>query len=367
MAIRMLPAGHGDALVIEYGTRAKTRRLLVDAGTVHSWKAVKAQLLALPEQRFEAFVVTHVDEDHIGGALKLLEDEDLRHRIRDVWFNGYVHCDESFEDDVLGPIDGERLTTKIGRGGYRWNKPFAGGMADVGGPVVVSKPDELPVIDLAGGARIHLLSPTPAKLAKMAREWKKVVSAAGLTPGEGTPLEGRPPPRRDRVASPVPELDADWISEQSKPTTPDGSEANGSSIAFIFEYDDARILLAADAHSDVLVSSLRIYAKSLDVERVPLDLVKLPHHCSKGNVTTELVEVIDADRYLISTNGDNFGHPDREAIARIIRSSATPVRLYCNYRTAYTSEWEQRGPSVGATFTLPRSAAKPGLRIPAKV
>ena len=40
LAIEMLPAGHGDALVIEYGQGTSRHRLLIDAGTHHSWKEV---------------------------------------------------------------------------------------------------------------------------------------------------------------------------------------------------------------------------------------------------------------------------------------------------------------------------------------
>jgi hypothetical protein len=32
-AVQMLPAGHGDALVVEYGTRTDPHQLLIDAGT----------------------------------------------------------------------------------------------------------------------------------------------------------------------------------------------------------------------------------------------------------------------------------------------------------------------------------------------
>ncbi len=62
LRIEMLAAGHGDALVVEYGPSTKdARRLLVDAGTIHSWDAVRARLAAMPHKPYEAFVITHVD------------------------------------------------------------------------------------------------------------------------------------------------------------------------------------------------------------------------------------------------------------------------------------------------------------------
>ncbi|HRN62418.1 MAG TPA: MBL fold metallo-hydrolase, partial [Luteimonas sp.] len=122
LAVEMLPGGHGDALVVEYGSGTRLRRLLIDAGTAHSYEAVRKRLLERRDQKYEAFVVTHIDEDHIGGAVHLLNDPDLRHRIDHVWFNGYVHSERG--GNVLGPLDGERLTRAIADGGYRWNAPF---------------------------------------------------------------------------------------------------------------------------------------------------------------------------------------------------------------------------------------------------
>lgn len=363
LAIEMLPAGHGDALVVEYGTRSSTHRVLIDAGTFHTWDAVRARLLSMADRTYEAFVVTHVDEDHVGGAVQLLADPDLRHRVDHVWFNGFVHSRRG--GDVLGPVDGERLTKLIRDGGYRWNEPFARRVsASVGGPVVVASSGALPRIDLPGGAVVHLLSPSGPKLKKMATVWEEVVEAAHLVPGHGTDRPARKPPKRAKKVDELPPvLTAADLDRHAAPTSTDRSEANGSSIALLFEHGRKRALLAADAHADVLVASLKRFARSTGETRVRLDLCKLPHHASRANVTTELVEVIDAARYLVSTNGDNFGHPDDAALARIIRSSARPPTFYCNYATERTIPWVARAASVGATVVLPRD--RDGLRVSA--
>ena len=114
-AVEMLPAGHGDALIVEYGTKADPHQLLIDAGTYHAWDGVKAELMRRRRDKYEIFVVTHVDEDHIGGAISLLDDGNLNQRIDKVWFNGYVHCKTG--GNVLGPVNGEQLTTRLATGG----------------------------------------------------------------------------------------------------------------------------------------------------------------------------------------------------------------------------------------------------------
>jgi beta-lactamase superfamily II metal-dependent hydrolase len=364
LAVEMLPAGHGDALVVEYGTRSKTHRILVDAGTLHTWEAVRARLLRMPDTRYEAFVITHVDEDHIGGAVQLLADPDLRHRVRDVWFNGFVHSKRG--GNVLGPVDGERLTLLIREGGFAWNEPFPRRVsAGVGGPAVVASIGELPRLDLPRGARLHLLSPSGPKLKAMAAEWEKVVIEANLVPGKGTDRPARKPPRRSRDAREEPlELSQGDLERIAAGKERDHSEANGSSIAFILEYDGKRALLGADAHPDVLVPNLKRFGAAVGEERVRIDLCKLPHHASRANVTTDFVGAMDAARYLVSTNGDNFAHPDDAALARIILASRRKPTIYCNYASTRTVPWVERAASVGAVVKLPRTGAS-GLRVTA--
>ena len=364
LAIEMLPAGHGDALVVEYGPRGDTHRVLIDAGTRHSWDEVRARLAAMPDRKYDTFVVTHVDEDHIGGAVKLLADQGLRSRIGDVWFNGFVHSRRG--GNVLGPVDGERLTKLIVDGGYRWNAPFPGRVSPgVGGPVVVPSAGPLPRIDLPGGATVVLLSPSPPKLKRMADEWEKTVLAAGLVPGQGADGPGSGGGIFTKKVKAIPKKLSDaQLTKLAGPSKRDDKAPNGSSIAFVLEHDGKRALLGADAHPDVMVPALRRYAAEVGEDRVRIDLCKLPHHASDGNVTSEMIEVMDARRYLVSTNGDKFAHPDDAALARIIVSSKRPPAIYCNFATARTTPWVDRAEALGATVMLPKPG-RAGLRVSA--
>ena len=96
------------------------------------------------------------------------------------------------------------------------------------------------------------------------------------------------------------------------------------------------------------------YAAEVGEARPRIDLCKLPHHGSSANVTPSWWRLIDARRYLVSTNGDNFAHPDDAAIAKIIAAYGGGVTFFCNYRTVRTARWAVHGPDVGATFLFPR-------------
>jgi hypothetical protein len=74
-----------------------------------------------------------------------------------------------------------------------------------------------------------------------------------------------------------------------------------------------------------------------------LDAFKISHHGSKNNTSAKLLSLVDCRRFLISTNGSRHGHPDQEAIARIVyrnHQNTEPTELYFNYRTTRNSVWD---------------------------
>jgi beta-lactamase superfamily II metal-dependent hydrolase len=318
LRIEMLPAHHGDALLIEYGTAKKPFRVLIDGGTRRSLDAVKRRLgeIGTPVA-LELMVVTHVDDDHIGGALALLTSKPKLIAPKDVWFNAFKHL---FPPDRLGPAQGEGLSTAIQRAKLPWNGAFENGS------VVVPDAGALPKIKLGGDATITLLSPSWSKLEKMRKTWKDACKAAHLVPGKGAEptdvLGKRPPPKR---------LDVEALVKDK--FTQDAAPANGTSIGFLFEHQKKRLLLTGDAHPAVLADSLdRLGGKQR------LDAWKISHHGSRANSSPSLLDRVDCSRFLISTNSDTFGHPDPEAIARIVARPGKKT-IYFNYDTPYTRPW----------------------------
>lgn len=330
LTVELLPAGYGDAVLVTYGTEAEPHRILVDGGQSRSFSAV-AQRLRSFAGPVDLLVVTHVDNDHVAGAVRLLASGALATRFQGVWFNGFVHLDRF--SGLLGPIHGEKLTERIVGLGLPWNEGWPDPIGPgVGGPVVVR--DTPPVMPLPGGATATVLSPTPQKLAALLPVWKEVVEAAGLRPQVEATEEPEPALVAPGLLGGVSLEDLAIL-----PTAEDRAEANGSSIAFILEFEGTRVLLGADAHADTLVAGLAHLAGPEGKVRV--DACKLPHHGSKGNVSRELIAALDCPVWMISTNGRRFRHPDDEALARIVAAGGTP-RLVWNYRsdrfTAFTTD-----------------------------
>jgi hypothetical protein len=122
-------------------------------------------------------------------------------------------------------------------------------------------------------------------------------------------------------------------------TPEDRTVPNGSSIAFIAEHGNRRLLLAADAQPSDLVRGLRdLNAMSLQ----KIHLAKISHHGSKANTTTQLVKEVDAHRFAISASGARNKHPNPEAIARLIYGRPPGVELHFNYRSKFTEVWDEQ-------------------------
>jgi beta-lactamase superfamily II metal-dependent hydrolase len=330
LKLEMLPAGHGDCLWIEYGDPGNPRRVLIDGGTKGTYKrALRPKLRALPEDQreLELFVVTHIDADHIGGSLELLADEETRFRAKDVWFNGYRHLPHE-APDTLGPIQGERLTDLLVKPERRWNCAFDKAA------VVVPPNGGLPRIELDGGLVLTLLSPTPDRLANLKDKWEEEVLKAGLDPNRPRPEEVESPEGFQLLGGPP---DVDELVRM--PFSEDTAAANGSSIAMLAEYEGRRLLLAGDAHPSILKAGLDRFSPG---GKIALDACKLSHHGSKSNVSPGLLRALDCKVYLFSTNGAYFKHPDREAVARVIKLGGPQPELTFNYRTDTNAIWDSK-------------------------
>jgi Metallo-beta-lactamase superfamily len=342
--IDVLAAEYGDALWIEYGHVSRPHRVLIDCGTSAVFPRIRDRLLTLPvqERHVELLVISHVDLDHIGGALDLLDArESLQVTFGEIWFNGFVHLTpggvvpQQEAQDILGPLQGERLTELIvAAGASRWNQ------AAHGRALVVPERGILqPTVTLPGGMSLTLLSPRQEQLDRLRPVWDAACRKAGIVPGAATADEDARLGESAESAEPDDILgDPDIDALAAAPFKPDRAVANGSSIALLAEYGGNRALLAADAHASVIVDALsRLPGRGS--QRLPMDAVKLSHHGSRGNTSADLVRALDCADWLVSSNGKQFRHPDKEAIARVIHESERPLRLHFNYRTEFNDAW----------------------------
>lgn len=335
LRIEMLPARHGDCIFIEYGNAKKTSRMLIDAGPAPTYLNLRERILAIPEgkRHFELFVITHIDADHIEGAVRLLQDDKLKVTYGDIWFNGWKHLKRKQKAVLGGPL-GEYLTSTILKKGLPWNEAFGGES------IVVPDEGPLPVVELNGGMKLTLLSPSWEQLEKLRSKWQKEVEAAGLVPGKAKMAQEK----LATVKRLQPVLGEVAVNVQKLGGTPfkqDTAPANGSSIAFLAECEGAKAIFSGDAYPNVMAASLRRLLKK-PTDKLELDVFKIPHHGSRSNISPELLDMVKCKQYIFSSNGDIFEHPDEESVARVILHDKTSPLLCFNYNTKFNKMWKNK-------------------------
>ncbi len=115
MSLDVLPASFGDCLLLTCHTPTRPWRLLVDTGPDETYSTLQRHLrLLTPNAKgkrvIDAFVVSHIDHDHIGGAALLLNDASLDLEFGDIWFN----APKPAVAQPRGVAEGQRLAEILG-------------------------------------------------------------------------------------------------------------------------------------------------------------------------------------------------------------------------------------------------------------
>jgi beta-lactamase superfamily II metal-dependent hydrolase len=321
--IKVLHASHGDGIAIEVGSDPSDLfRILIDGGPTQCFERgregqkragpLKLLLQKLKEksQRFDLAIVTHVDNDHIGGVLAACKDPTFRNVIGDnVWFNSGRLIKAMIGYDAVPKV----ATPKI--------KLFSNRLTSIADGVDF---DDLLIgnskcrhILIAGNkisikhGVITILSPTSAQLSDLLEKWDKE-EPSSLTSGNST----------DYAFSLEALRSADEFEE-------DTAVHNASSIAFLLESEGSSALFLGDSLPSTVAQSLRKLGYSRTSPLV-VGACKLSHHGSKRNTSPKLLELIRCDKFIVSTNSLRHGLPNKVTLGRIMAASPQSTILF-NY------------------------------------
>ena len=366
ITIEVFPAQDGDSFLI---SDSQGHNILLDAGypdTYKKWISPRLQELSLAGQALTLFIVSHIDADHISGAITFLEENGTSTDpkiipIDQIWHNGFRHVQKSSEfpngqldplskdiiDSIINqsiivpPGEERRISAKQGSsvsalilaGGYNWNQAFFGKavMADAGSPI----------IEISPNIRICLLSPVGDDLLKLEKFWRKELYKLGFREKidnndlfddafEFLLMKERMQQRND-IAKPISESGFNVENFLHMPFKEDSSITNLSSIAFVLESGEKKLLFLGDSRSSTIVHSLKKLYYPTETE-FRFDFIQVSHHGSFSNNGPELFNITDSPNYCISTSGDKHDHPDPETVAWIISRKASFQRtIYFNY------------------------------------
>lgn len=329
--VYVLPAKEGDCICIRYGDSLKTEKkhnILVDGGVKETGKIVSSIVkdIASKNEKLD-IILTHIDGDHIQGLIfgfYNIEAKILQQCIQKIYFNTCKNISEYYaigRKENREPVELVKVNVKYEKG---YSVSEAKSLLDIlaekdlldriAGPIIAGQTLKIE------NAELNIISPTQTELIKLINNWDensidhRIRRAYGVQQSEFVNQD---------------------LSELCKRKLPnaDNSIYNKSSIAFSFRYKDIRLMLLGDASASVCNKGLKIFEKQ-DISTT-YDAIKMAHHGSSRNISDRMLQLVNTDTYIVSTNGYTLRKqkslPGKVGLAHIINANNKPVHLLCNY------------------------------------
>ncbi|GAB3026441.1 ComEC/Rec2 family competence protein [Spirosoma pulveris] len=214
----------GDCLLISYQSHSEipTKHIVADAGyskTYHRTLSKGLQQLILKSERVSLFILTHTDNDHIGGVIPFLKENGTS-EVDQFWMN-YNPVDLIVDEQ--GPVSvrqGFRLRDLLSKRKKLNKTPILAGQ-----------------IHQIDGMTLRILSPDIEQYEQFLVKWKaqeKLIQQ-----------------RNQKVGSSVSDHQLPINRLIQRDFVPDKSWSNRSSIAFLLSVGDFTGMFTGDAHADV--------------------------------------------------------------------------------------------------------------------
>ena len=320
---------------------------------------IKPELLKLKSkgQKIDLLIITHIDQDHIQGAIDFFKDNGANRSVIDVeevWHNSFRHLQLDKKDMLSGaeklildkiisqnkPVkalgrknisakQGSSLAALLIEHKYNWNNGAQSNAICI---------EQKSIYDFSH-FKIHLLSPDRSKLKKLESFWLRELNKKkynfSITDDaifddafEFFMMNSSNNNHIKRAISSSSGFNINNLAlVDAAESELDTSPTNGSTIAFILEFEDKNVLFLGDSHEDIIIESLE---KKYKNKKCYFDAVKIPHHGSNNNFSTKLSGLINSNKYLISTNASKHDHPNMEVISKIMVKPEHKI-IYFNY------------------------------------
>ncbi|WP_192355943.1 MBL fold metallo-hydrolase [Mesorhizobium mediterraneum] len=372
MHIEVFPAASGDCLLL---TSSDDKRLLADAGLPDAYdEFVAAPLseLRAAQKAIDVVYVSHIDRDHIGGILRMLDDE-MKWRvfdhmqlngkkfkqpkvprppeIRALWHNAFL-------DDVA-KSKGVQLAVALAASANAMAGVNAGGLGD---PDMVRRAERVEMLALSvgdaievnwrigddqlsiplnpdfagkfmvarpkkpiqlGSMTITVLGPTKLQLEELKKEW-----IAWLEAKESYVETLRKQHRRDAEdlrSGLAPMEVARRTQEMALATEKDVTPPNLASLVLLVEENGRRVLLTGDAGDESLLEYLTKAKLIGDDKRLEVDVLKVPHHGAHNSYSEKFVDRIRASHYIFCGDGEHH-NPEPDVVDGYLNAvKSTPL------------------------------------------
>lgn len=268
----------GDSILVS----TDNTNILIDGGFGITYEEQIKPKINIIKNDLDLVVLTHIDEDHICGLIEMVKnDRKNTAKIKELWFNS-IKSIQVRKNRNVSVSYGQGLTFDDLLKEYD---------VPVNNEVFLTNNENLKKYTISDEIALQLLSPYESDL--------RILE-------EKEPKNQHPTECLKNKATQV----STTFGKDKRPP-------NKSSIAFILKYDIKEFLFLADANIDVVNRSLEKLGYS-EANKLKVEFVKLSHHGSLENINEEFLKIIDANKFVILTEGKHYGHPSKEIFPLII-------------------------------------------------
>lgn len=342
LSLEAVQANEGDSLILQYGDTSDPRFILIDGGTPPVYAGwLKQRLEQLRKEHhpdgklpLELVMCSHIDNDHIGGLLKLFTEMDEKPdncpvETSVLWHNSF--------DDIIGNKDSSLLKVDDAE-----TASLASALEETTKDAMLAKLAKLAPAVAGDSGKLEMLADVAAVLVSVpqGRKLRDLATKLGLTVNSpigkfisaktagGTWID-LSDGLRFQVLAPLQKRVAEYQKawDKDKSTTAlaaylDNSPFNLASTVVLAHYTEGgkvgTMLLTGDARGDDILEACR-NGEVMSGGKLHVNLLKMPHHGSHHNVETDFFRTITADHYVVSGDGKH-GNPEVDTLEMLVEA-----------------------------------------------
>ena len=313
--VHALDVGHGDAVIISLKNEKCVRNILIDGGkATRGPNKINEKLKEV--KSLDGIIVTHVDNDHIGGVLNFIKDiNDTKDKLKKrekLFFleevKEFFVIFNKFDDNLISYKQGRTLQDQLisfkkalrlfyGKKckllkSYDIAKEIVLDGESPGIPIIIHSVSTRSKVDLIDNSKAYITILTPSK--------------------------------EDVIKNMV-----NWNECEINNKKSNAEIINKASISFLLEYADKKVLISGDAYIKDILNNLELIGRD---KISKIDLIKLPHHGSyENNIRLkELLNNYNCEKVFVCADG-SYNLPDKRVIEELDCEIACTSKLKEDY------------------------------------
>ena len=355
--IYVFQADQGDSFLVTIFDGNREINLLIDCGTYRTYQQyIRKKLLNMAQDGrvIDYLILTHLHSDHIGGAIPLLKENGSSGApniisVRHVLYNGFLGLQlQHYEKEICNDRDKRIYQGICGKGAAILSKCIPEKRITIQEELCLSKllldgrynwndgcgimpnkimTNDLEKINVEKHISIQLLSPGLNEIIAMNQEWEKYLKRIYKKIHVSDNLLIRSAyeafqyilnnKEYDEIAQSIGQQNPDKEGIErlaSDRGSYEHTHENSSSIAFLLQIDEKKLLFLGDSCISVCQRKLR---ELYGTNEMDMDFIKLSHHGSERNISEKFLKQFGSKNYLISA-GTGSKRPSKKTLALLL-------------------------------------------------